>query len=202
MGVFKAKSLLHLFIENHLINYIFVKMENKRIFLIGFMGVGKSTLGKKLANKLNWEFIDIDQAIEQKFDMSVLSFFKLYGESIFREEETRMVKKIVEENRRAIIATGGGLPVFNNNMALLNRSGITCYLHRPVKELYQRLSKSREKRPLIKDLDEDRLLEFIEKGVLKRETYYNLSQHKLNRDQQTVEQIINILELNVEKEEI
>ncbi len=177
-------------------------MENQRIFLVGFMGAGKSTLGKKLANKIGYQFIDIDQEIEKKFEMSILSFFKLYGESIFREEETRMVNKIIDEDRNAVIATGGGLPVFNNNMALLNRSGITCYLHRPVKELYQRLSKNREKRPLIKDLDDDRLLEFIEAGLTKRETYYNLSQHKLSRDQQTVEQIINILEIGVEKEKI
>lgn len=177
-------------------------MENRRVFLIGFMGAGKSTLGKKLANKIGYQFIDIDQEIEKKFDMSIISFFKLYGESIFREEETRMANKIINEDLQAVVAVGGGLPVFNNNMALLNRSGVTCYLERPIKELYQRLVKSKENRPLIKDLDDDRLLEFIEKGMAKRELYYNLSKFKLTRDQQNVEQMIELLELNIEKEEI
>lgn len=168
-------------------------MEKQRIFLIGFMGAGKTTLGKKLANKMDYQFVDIDQEIEKKFDRSVLSFFKLYGESIFREEETRMVNKIIEDNQPTVVSVGGGLPVFNNNMALLNRTGRTFYLKRPVKELYQRLKNNKDQRPLIKDLDDNRLLEFIEAGVLKRETYYNLSQTTLNRDQQNVKYIIDLL---------
>lgn len=177
-------------------------MENRRIFLIGFMGAGKTTLGKKLASKIGYQFIDIDHEIEKKFDMTILSFFKLYGESIFREEETRMVTKIINEDLEAIVSVGGGLPVFNNNMALLNRSGLTCYLIRTPKELYQRLVQSKAKRPLIADLDDDRLLEFIDAGLAKRELYYNLSQFKLSQEQQDVDQMIELLELNAEKEEI
>lgn len=173
-------------------------MENRRIFLVGFMGAGKTTLGNKLADKIGYQFIDIDQEIEKKFDMNVLSFFRLYGESIFREEETRMATKIINEDLKAVVSVGGGFPVFNNNMALLNRSGVTCYLEQPVEELYQRLVKAKENRPLIKDLDDDRLLEFIEKGLDKRTLYYNLSQFKLNQDQQNSEEIIKLLELNGE----
>lgn len=159
------------------------------------MGVGKSTIGKRLANKLNIPFVDLDQKIESKFQISINEFFSKYGESTFRKEETKMLLSSIDEFENAVISVGGGLPCFNQNMQTMNNSGLTCYLHRPPKELFHRLVNSKSERPLLKDLNDDQLLNFIENKVDEREVFYNQAKFVLNRDQQELDQIIEILGL-------
>jgi shikimate kinase len=170
-------------------------MQNKSVFLIGFMGVGKTTLGKKLANKLGLPFIDIDQEIEKLFDMTINSIFEKFGETFFRTQETRMLLEIITNEKQTIVSVGGGLPCFNNNMDLMNKVGITCYLHRPAKELYQRLKNSTDERPLLRELNDEQLLEFIEDKLLERENYYKQAKHIITRDQQEIKQLIKMLGL-------
>lgn len=169
-------------------------MLQKTIFLIGFMGVGKTTLGKKLARSLNVEFIDSDEALEVKFGCSIADFFEKNGEDTFRKEEQIWLNELTNETR--IIATGGGMPCFFDNMDVLNEKGVTIYLKRPAKELYQRLINAKAQRPLVKELGEEELLQFIEKKLVEREQYYHQARYILNREQQNVEEIKTILHLN------
>lgn len=159
-------------------------MQTKRVFLIGFMGAGKTSIGKKLANSFGLPFLDVDSLLVEKHKMIINDFFQKYGEKAFREEETRVLKEIIATYSEAIIAVGGGLPCFNENMTLINKEGISIYLHRPAKELFARLRNKKEDRPLIKDLSDDELLTFIEDQLLEREQFYNQAHLKVGRDEQ------------------
>ncbi|PHR46196.1 MAG: shikimate kinase [Fluviicola sp.] len=163
----------------------------KTIFLIGFMGVGKSSLGKKLANKLKVPFLDTDDLLEQKFDVSIAEYFSKYGESAFRNAEKQLLQEY--DFGKAVVATGGGLPCFYENMKIMNDKGITIFLNRPAKELKQRLIHAKKQRPLIKELSDSELLLFIEEKLNERLPFYLKSQITLNRDSQTIDQIISCL---------
>lgn len=166
---------------------------NKTIFLIGFMGVGKSSLGKRLANKLSAPFNDTDDLLEQQFGMTISDYFAKYGENAFRIAE----KELLEQNnfKNAVVATGGGLPCFFQNIDRMNSKGITIFLNRPAKELQHRLSNAKNKRPLIKDLSDDELLSFIEERLAERLPYYKNAQITLDRNNQTVEEILKRIDL-------
>ena len=142
-----------------------------RLFLIGYMGCGKTTLGKRLAKKLGLAFIDIDLFIENRFRKSIGEIFKKHGESGFREIEHKILEEVVGfEN--TVISTGGGLPCFFNNMELMNQHGTTIYLQVSVDELTNRLESCKGNRPLIKDKAKDELQEFIAENLNKREAWY------------------------------
>lgn len=164
---------------------------NKNIILIGFMASGKSTLGKKLARKLNFDFVDTDDLIEKAEKMSINAIFEKKGEGYFRTLEKNVAKELPGNN--TVIAVGGGLPCHSSNMNDLKNIGVTIYLERPAKELYNRLVNAKNKRPLVKNLSEEELLSFIENKLDEREKYYKQSQIILGREEQTVDDIINLL---------
>lgn len=164
-----------------------------KIFLLGFMGVGKTTIGKRLAKKLSTKFIDTDQLIEAKFGCSVSEFFEKFGESTFRKEEHSVLKDIIAQRKQAVISVGGGLPCFHNNMELMNQNGITVYLQRPPKELFQRLQQGKHKRPLLADKTDSELLDFIQKSLTEREAYYNRAHIIASREQQEPKDLIELI---------
>ncbi len=167
-------------------------MEAKRIILIGYMASGKTTLGKKLANKLNIPFIDVDAKIEELEGCSISEIFLHKGEKGFRLLETDFLKTYSFTDS-FVLSTGGGMPCFNDNMKLLNTLGTTFYLKRPVKELVNRLVSAKEKRPLIEGKTIEELESFINETLLLRSPFYESSQYILNRENQTVEEIIDCL---------
>lgn len=160
----------------------------KRIILIGFMGSGKSTLGKKVAKKLNIPFIDSDKEIEEHFKKSIGDIFTEHGESHFRTLETEYIEAL-DLREDFVLATGGGMPCFNRNIDLLNEIGTTFYLERSPKELAHRLFHAKTERPLIAGLNEEELLPFIENKLNLREEYYRRAAIILSRDEQTPESI-------------
>jgi len=142
-----------------------------RIFLIGFMGCGKSTTGKKLANKLGLPFFDSDKQIEQKTGKSISEIIQEQGEEQFRKLEAGFIQEIILKDNY-VLATGGGLPCFGENMELLNNYGISVYLNMPAKALYSRLKNAKKKRPLLQGKKEEDLLAFIEELLSQREVFY------------------------------
>ena len=161
------------------------------MFLIGYMGVGKSTLGKKLALRLGVDFIDSDHFIEKQVGMTVADYFARFGEEQFRKLEHEFILQL--EDRGCVVATGGGLPCFHNNMQLMSEKGITLYLQRPPKELFQRLRNAKKERPLLAELSNDELLEFISRQLKEREHFYNQAKFIVSREQQTVDAICDVL---------
>lgn len=147
-----------------------------RIFLIGFMGSGKTTIGKQLASKLNYTFIDQDTEIEKKFGMSVSEIFSTHGEECFRNAEKEALHSMRDQNN-VVISTGGGAPCFFDNMLLMNSLGTTIYLKADPKTLASRLRHSHGTRPLILGKTDAELLSYISEKLNEREPFY--SQAKL-----------------------
>lgn len=164
----------------------------KRVILVGFMGSGKSTLGKKIARKLDVPFIDSDTEIEAHFQKSIGELFAEFGESHFREIEREYIEAL-DLRKEFVLATGGGMPCFANNMDSLNRIGTTFYLERSAKELAHRLANAKSQRPLIEGMNKEELLGFIEKKLQEREEYYKRASIILAREEQTPEGVTSLL---------
>ncbi|MFK7786062.1 MAG: shikimate kinase [Crocinitomicaceae bacterium] len=173
----------------------------KRVILIGFMGVGKSTLGKKVANKMDLPFIDSDRVIEEKYQKSIGEIFTEHGESYFRTLENDFISSL-ENKDEFVLATGGGMPCFGKNMELLNELGTTFYLERSPKELANRLFNAKTRRPLIDGMEQEELITFIEDKLSVREEYYKTAKVILGREDQTVgviEEFTNLLHPHLQK---
>lgn len=164
----------------------------KRVFLIGYMGAGKTKLGTQLAEALNLPFIDSDAQIEQIEGKNITEIFRTKGEAYFREKEAEFVRDLAEKDA-FVCATGGGLPCFHNLMQELNEIGTTFYLKNSTETLVKRLLKETDKRPKLAELAPDELTEFIDKAVKERETVYTKAHFSLNENEQTVEKIRSIL---------
>lgn len=143
-----------------------------KIFLIGFMGSGKTTLGKKLARRMDYNFIDLDEFIETKESKKIKKIFSSYGEEKFRVIEAENLR-LLEILKNVVISTGGGAPCFHHNMEWMNRNGLTVYLKHDVESLFYRLKHAKKKRPLIKGMSKSNLFNYIRDTLDSREEYYN-----------------------------
>lgn len=152
-----------------------------RIFLIGYMGAGKTTLGRALAAALGVEFIDLDCYIEDRFRKTVSQIFAEKGEEEFRNLEKRMLHE-VGEFENVIISTGGGTPCFFDNVEYMNAQGTTVFLDVPLERLFIRLSIARSKRPLIKEKNDEELRTFIAEQLQKRMPHYSKALHTFRAD--------------------
>ena len=132
-----------------------------RIFFIGFMGIGKSTLGKLVAQALNYEFLDFDTIIEEDMGMSISSIFAQYGEPFFRKLEHDTLGEVIQTRNDFVMGTGGGLPCFNNNMTKINEHGCSVYLRANANEIANRLADSSGSRPLIQDKSREELKKYV-----------------------------------------
>lgn len=146
--------------------------DSNKVYIIGFMGSGKSTTGLKLAGLLGWAFTDLDRSIEERTGMTIPEIFSSHGETWFRKEEYEMLRNLPSDTNR-VISTGGGTPCFEDNMEYMLETGLTIYLNLTPGQLKSRLSGSKGKRPLIKDLGDKDLLRFIEDKLAIREKWYN-----------------------------
>jgi len=143
-----------------------------KIFLIGFMGSGKTTLGRKLASRLGYEFIDLDHKLEQQVELSIAEYFQIFGEDAFRKLESEVLKKTLYPDN-AIISTGGGLPCYFDNMGWMKANGKSIYIKLSPKTLADRLETGKEERPLLQDKHGDALVDFIEQKLGEREKFYS-----------------------------
>lgn len=142
------------------------------IFLIGFMGCGKTTLGRKLANRLGEEFIDLDEVLEKQAGMTIAEYFRDHGEARFRELESEVLKQ-TQYPANAIVSTGGGLPCFFDHMNWMNSNGKTFYVKLTPATLADRLEHGKANRPVLQGKHGDDLVEFIAEKLTEREVYYN-----------------------------
>ncbi len=153
-----------------------------RIFLIGYMGAGKTTLGKAFARKLNVAFIDLDWYIEERFHKTVGELFAERGETGFRELERNILHEVAEfEN--VVISTGGGAPCFFDNMEFMNRAGKTVFLDVHPDVLFRRLRVAKQQRPILQGKEDDELKAFIVQALEKRAPFYTRAQYIFNADE-------------------
>ncbi len=142
-----------------------------RVYLIGYMGCGKSTMGRNLSKMLDISFIDLDKYIESKYFKTIPQIFEEEGEASFREKERACLHE-VSGFENVIVATGGGAPCFFDNMEHMNQAGFCVFLDVEMRELADRLIKSKTERPLIKGKSPDELVNFIEGMMEKRRPFY------------------------------
>lgn len=167
----------------------------KPIFLIGYMGSGKTTLAKKLASKLELPFIDTDDEIVKEIGMSITEYFQLHGEEKFRELEREQLLKTAQQN--AIVSTGGGSPCFFDNMQWMNENGISVYLQMSPKSLFDRLSQSKpNKRPILIGKTEEELFNFITEKLTEREPFYQQAHLIIDHINTPIDDLIILLKKN------
>lgn len=151
----------------------------KRIILIGYMGAGKTTIGKALSKRLNLMFYDLDWYIESRMHKTVAEIFASEGEEGFREIEYNMLHEVAEfEN--VVVSCGGGTPCFFDNMDYLNAQGATVYLKASPEVLASHLKMGKVVRPLIAGKSDEELRQFIMESLAKREPYYSHARHILD----------------------
>jgi len=161
----------------------------KKILLAGYMGVGKSTIGKKLAESLQWQAIDLDELIEATHEMSVENIFKTKGELFFRKEEHRLLKQCIENDAPMVISLGGGTPCYANNHLFFEAEGVeSVYLKATIATLVDRIKKSDTVRPLLNTIDD--LPAYIGQHLFERSYFYNQARHKLTVDGLTVAEVV------------
>ncbi len=162
-----------------------------KIYLIGLPGCGKSTLGRQLSRKLNVPFIDLDTAIEQRERRPIKEIFKLMGEDYFRKIECDTLKKMSQGLPDFVMATGGGAPVFFDNMEFMNSFGQTVFLDVPARVIKDRiLGADKEERPLLARLAPDELKDQIEFLRSQRIRFYNQATLKISADSILAEDVL------------
>lgn len=143
-----------------------------RIALVGFAGCGKSFIGKKLARYLNFDFVDLDDAFEEAYHLSIADFFKKYGENAFRQCEQKVLNdNLLKDN--VVLALGGGTPCFGQNMQHIVENCFTVYVKMSPLSLHHRLQNAKRVRPLTQNLNSEELMNYIEKTLARREEFYN-----------------------------
>lgn len=162
------------------------------------MGCGKSTIAENLSKITEIPFLDLDKVIENKANLSISSIFEQFGEVYFRKLEHQTFVELLQEPKRVIIGLGGGTPCYANNHELLIGDNVTSiYLKASIQTLFNRLSSNKSKRPLIAEMNDDELKEFIAKHLFDRSYYYNQAQYKIVVDEKaigdTVKDIMNVL---------
>lgn len=137
------------------------------------MGSGKTKLGKRLARLLHYNFIDLDKQIEEKENTSIAGLFENKGEEYFREKESEYLRQLQDE--KTVVATGGGTPCYYDNMNWMLQHGKCVWLKVSEEELFRRLREKRDKRPLLRNLSDDELKNFISSKLSERSRYYSMA---------------------------
>jgi len=164
----------------------------KPIFLIGYMGSGKTTLGNKLANRLGLPFIDTDEEIVKEIGMTITEYFGQFGEDEFRKLERAQLRRFADNY--AVISTGGGAPCFFDNMEWIKANGYAIYLYMTPKALFDRLSQSKlHKRPILIGKSPEELRAFIEEKLTEREPYYTQAHLTIDQLNTTVEDLVSMI---------
>lgn len=154
-----------------------------RIVLVGYMGSGKTTVGKELSKYLGFRFLDLDAFIEEKTGMEISAIFKQKGELFFRKLEHQYLMEVLEKNSEIILSTGGGTPCYSGNMDVIsNYTDNVFYLRVSIPELVKRLSKEKSQRPLIAHIDDADLPEFFGKHLFERSPFYSMATYTISSD--------------------
>lgn len=151
-----------------------------KVFLIGYMASGKTTIGEKLAAALDVNFLDLDQVIESQEKKAISAIFNDGGEALFRGVEMKHLKEIIQLSGDYVVSTGGGTPCFYDNMRDMNASGLTVYLEMDAKSITYRLINAKGDRPIVNNIGEEEMLEFVEQQMEERKYYYSEAKIKVN----------------------
>ena len=170
----------------------------KKVILIGYMAVGKTTIAKLISEKTGVKYVDLDNLIEEKTNLSISELFKQNGEIYFRKIEHEIFKEIIENNKNLIISTGGGTPCYADNYLFLNgKNNTSIYLKASLPIIIDRLKLEKETRPLVVNQSGEELEEFVAKHLFERSYFYNKATFTISVDNKSpaviVEEILPLL---------
>ncbi|MDC1195612.1 shikimate kinase [Flavobacteriaceae bacterium] len=162
------------------------------VVLLGYMGSGKSTVGQILAKNLDFNFLDLDHYIEQNQKVTISEIFKAKGEIVFRKLESEAVKHLCSQSDKLVLALGGGTPCYADTMSFLvqHPNVITVALNISVKNLSERLVKEKASRPLIANIKDEDISEFIAKHLFERSFFYNQAEISIQTDSLSIAEIV------------
>ncbi|WP_042720524.1 shikimate kinase [Flavobacterium sp. B17] len=160
------------------------------ISLVGYMGSGKSHISKILSEKLNFKLIDLDKEISRRNKLTIPEIFSKRGEIFFRKLEREALEEILATEENVILSLGGGTPAYYNNMEIINNNSKSIFLKASIATLLERLTKQKEKRPLIANISDEDLPEFIAKHLFERNVFYSKAQFSVNTDNREPEIIV------------
>ncbi|MFE3869534.1 shikimate kinase [Flavobacterium sp. LS2P90] len=163
----------------------------RKIILLGYMGCGKSTIAKTLSRIIRIPFVDLDEYIEEKTNLSINAIFEKHGEIYFRKIEHKAFLELLNSSEDMIIGLGGGTPCYANNHELLKGENVvSVYLRASIETLFSRLCANKSKRPLIANKNDEEMKEFIAMHLFERSFYYNQARYKVNVDDKTIDQVV------------
>jgi shikimate kinase len=161
-----------------------------KIVLLGYMASGKSTIGREISKKLDMKFIDLDDYISKREKRSISEIFKVKGEIYFRRIESLYLSEILNSKDNFILSLGGGTPCYSNNMDLImNSEAVSIYIKAGIKTLVSRLTAEKNKRPLVAELEDDKLVEFVAKHLFERGFFYEQASMTVNTEDKSAEEI-------------
>ena len=162
-----------------------------KVVLVGYMGSGKSSVGKLLGLQLGIPFYDLDAVIEDIEQLSISNLFEKKGELYFRKSENKILQQILHKDESFVLSLGGGTPCYYNNHELLLQDGVVSfYLKATSSKLVERLQVEKESRPLVASLNKDELLDFVNKHLFDRSYYYHQVNHVVAIDEKSVDQLV------------
>ena len=154
------------------------------------MASGKSTIGREISKKLDMKFIDLDDYISKREKRSISEIFKVKGEIYFRRIESLYLSEILNSKDNFILSLGGGTPCYSNNMDLImNSEAVSIYIKAGIKTLVSRLTAEKNRRPLVAELEDDKLVEFVAKHLFERGFFYEQASMTVNTEDKSTEEI-------------
>lgn len=171
------------------------------ISLVGYMGSGKSTTGKDLAKALGYQFIDLDDFIEKKYQLKIAEIFEKEGELGFRKKERETLKEVLTTTN-IVLSLGGGTPVYYDNMDEIIKNSVSVFMRVQLPQLVKRLENKKENRPLIAHLNKEELTEFIAKHLFERNQYYEKAKYTISISNQSTLEILDQIMNHLKTEKI
>lgn len=163
----------------------------KKIILLGYMGSGKTTIASKVAAVLKKKHVDLDKLIEKNEGKTINSIFQTKGEIYFRKIEHEVFKNLMQSQDDFVLSVGGGTPCYgNNHLFLKGRNVVSIYLKTSIEELFKRLLPSKAARPLIAQMNENELKEFIAKHLFDRSYYYHQAEYLISTDNKSEKEVV------------
>jgi shikimate kinase len=161
-----------------------------KIFLIGFMGCGKTYWGRALSKKLGLPFFDLDEQLEEKEEKTINAVFQEEGEEYFRLLEKEVLYMLTESHESFVMATGGGTPCFYNNIGYMKQAGTVVCINCSIECIFKRLVRGKGSRPLIKDLSDEQLQSYIREKYAHRRIYYEQATTSVSDDNLKLEDLV------------